>query len=303
MHSFKRILKKACMLSITLSMAAGYLPQPVLAAEDEVMTESTGAEDETPEYYKVVFDASTADAGSMEDFEFDSYTQSLILPKNTMTREGYTFTGWSTTIDGKDMLDADDTVLEPAFFIPDLAEIKVKDFTFEYDSDHDGQIDAEKETYSLKDAVKDNTLRLYPQWKMAQNRESGISQTEKKTPEKSGDKSDGEDDSDADPDSGSDKKADAKKDPAKDSKDDSEKKEDGKADSEKEDFDEPMDTTDEMVAAAELSEEEFKELTASVRRAPARAAASAGYGTTIDSVNVSCITEGHDGQSVSGFKV
>lgn len=309
MHSFKRILKKACMLSITLSMAAGYLPQPVLAAEDEVMTESTGAEDETPEYYKVVFDASTADAGSMEDFEFDSYTQSLTLPKNTMTREGYTFTGWSTTIDGKDMLDADDTVLEPAFFIPDLAEIKVKDFTFEYDSDHDGQIDAEKETYSLKDAVKDNTLRLYPQWKMAQNRESGTSQTEKKTPEKSGDKSDGEDDSDADPDSGSDKKADAKKDPAKDSKDDSEKKEDGKADSEKEDFDEPMDTTDEMVAAAELSEEEFKELTASasqssgsskMRRAPARAAASAGYGTTIDSVNVSWITEGHDGQSVSG---
>ena len=110
----------------------------------------------------VKFDANGG-TGSMDDVTIeDSADFNLTLPTSTLTRDGYTFAGWSTTADGKDVHASDGSVSMRAVEVPSSTAIDT--WKFSWDADDNGTVDPTTETFDLIDCVRDDTLTLYAQW-------------------------------------------------------------------------------------------------------------------------------------------
>lgn len=110
----------------------------------------------------VKFDANGG-TGSMDDVTIeDSADFNLTLPTSTLTRDGYTFAGWSTTADGKDAKASDGTVSMRAVEVPNSTAIDT--WKFSWDADDNGTVDPSSESFDLTDCVRDDTLTLYAQW-------------------------------------------------------------------------------------------------------------------------------------------
>ena len=92
----------------------------------------------------------------------DSTNFNLTLPTSTLTRDGYTFAGWSTTADGKDVKASDGTVSMRAVEVPNSTALDT--WKFSWDAAGNGTVDPTSETFDLTDCVRDGSLVLYAQW-------------------------------------------------------------------------------------------------------------------------------------------
>jgi pilin isopeptide linkage protein/uncharacterized repeat protein (TIGR02543 family) len=123
-------------------------------------TPNASSDEKTPATVK--FDANGG-MGSMDDVTIEDSTNfNLTLPTSTLTRDGYTFAGWSTTADGKDVKASDGTVSMRAVEVPNSTALDT--WKFSWDADGNGTVDPTSETFDLTDCVRDGSLVLYAQW-------------------------------------------------------------------------------------------------------------------------------------------
>lgn len=112
----------------------------------------------------VHFDANGASSGTMADETF-AWDTATALAANAYVREGYRFSGWSTTADGRTVQDDPATAADETFLATSVADgAQMLRDVASYDSDGDGK----SETYDLSYAVKGpeaaGTIVLYAQW-------------------------------------------------------------------------------------------------------------------------------------------
>ncbi|MGI6046193.1 MAG: InlB B-repeat-containing protein, partial [Eggerthellaceae bacterium] len=115
----------------------------------------------------IIFDGNGASAGSMDDLTVSSESDPVQLPKNTFSRDGYEFSGWSTTASGKDEREM------KAVAVPDATTII--NWAFTWDANEDGTI-TDDEHYTLTDALRNDSLTLYAQWKPVSQENSSSAQ-------------------------------------------------------------------------------------------------------------------------------
>lgn len=119
----------------------------------------TGSE-ETEE--RLHFDPNGATSGEMNDLVIAPTPDSpwsVDVPANGFVREGYSFSGWSTSPTGSDVTDNPSTLADEtlrAVWIPDCASIRGLDCVESADGKH---VDAD-----LSPCVRDGSLTLYAQW-------------------------------------------------------------------------------------------------------------------------------------------
>ena len=172
------VFSKATALTLSSVMALSNLGSFQIQAENEGSFEQTSdALDEntsSAQGIAVYFDGTTADQGEMDPVWVEEDQTTFTTPENEFVRNGYVFTGWSTTLDNMDvtqmMADEDGEhleVLEKAVFIPaEIERLELPAWTFYRDINENGQIE-DDEVFTLKDCIKDDELTLYPQWKKA----------------------------------------------------------------------------------------------------------------------------------------
>ncbi|MCI6262305.1 MAG: BspA family leucine-rich repeat surface protein [Olsenella sp.] len=126
----------------------------------QVQDATTKKQEKTPATIKLDANGGT---GTMEDVQIeDSSDFEQKLAQNVYKRDGYVFSGWSTTADGKDAKNAAGKVVTPAVAVPDGADIS--NWKFLWDADNDGTADPKTETFDLASCVKDGALTLYALW-------------------------------------------------------------------------------------------------------------------------------------------
>lgn len=132
------------------------------AASQTPAAETPAATDNEKVSATVKFDANGGE-GSMDDVSIeDSASFKLTLPTSTLTRDGYTFAGWSTTPDGKDAHANDGSVSMRAVEVPNSTSLDT--WKFSWDADNNGSVDPSSESFDLSDCVRDGALVLYAQW-------------------------------------------------------------------------------------------------------------------------------------------
>ena len=99
-------MKKLLCLLLAVILSLGLLPGSVLAAETENAPDAAA---NAHEYRRVIFNANGG-AGSMDTLVVD-LGHTVTLPKNTFTRENYTFLCWNTQADGSGTSYADGSSL------------------------------------------------------------------------------------------------------------------------------------------------------------------------------------------------
>lgn len=141
--------------------------QPVASAasqatEGQSSGNQSAADSAASKAATIRFDANGG-SGSMDDAKIADCTNfDQKLSASAFTRDGYTFAGWSTTVDGQDQKDSSGNVVTPAIAVPDQADIA--NWKFSWDANGDGTVDSNTETFDLSSCVKNNELTLYAQW-------------------------------------------------------------------------------------------------------------------------------------------
>ena len=111
----------------------------------QVQDAATEKQEKTPATIRLDANGGT---GTMEDVQIeDSSDFELKLAQNVYKRDGYVFSGWSTTADGKDAKNAAGKVVTPAVAVPDGSDIS--SWKFLWDADNDGTADPKTETFEL----------------------------------------------------------------------------------------------------------------------------------------------------------
>lgn len=130
------------------------------AAEQKAAEEKKAAEEQAQKRI-LVYNGNGA-AGKMDDTVFKvGDGEKVTVVKNAFARDGYEFTGWSTTSNNEDVKGQDGTVTMKAVFVP--ADTQLKGMKFEYDVNGDGTV-ADDEKFDLTDCVRDQAITLYAQW-------------------------------------------------------------------------------------------------------------------------------------------
>ena len=159
--------RKTGVVLMTCLMLTSGIPNQLLAQAAEATVaaqQDTGADAAGGELasHALTYDGNGATAGSMDPTVYGSDGGATVkVAANAFEREGYTFTGWSTTATGEDLKDGDGKVSMRAVFIP--AETELDNLTFSWDENGDGKI-ADDERLDASDCERDNYLTLYAQW-------------------------------------------------------------------------------------------------------------------------------------------
>lgn len=184
--TLKRFAKAACSVALSIVMVVSLAPSPLAygeaatkdAQENEQAAQSqqtiqdasnaqaeptTSSEQTTnPNERTIIFDGNGATGGTMDEFKFIE-GDPVTLPDNAFIRTDYQFDGWSTTPDGEDMLDATGAITMPAIKVPDATSLINE--VFSWDVNGDATIDSETEKFNLTPCYREQTLKLYAQWK------------------------------------------------------------------------------------------------------------------------------------------
>lgn len=160
--------RKTGVVLMTCLMLTSGIPNQLLAQAAEATAaaqQDTGADAATSEQtsHALTYDGNGATEGSMDPTVYgDDGGTTVKVADNQFKREGYTFTGWSTTATGEDLKDDDGKVSMRAVFIP--AETELDNLAFSWDENDDGKV-ADDEHFDASDCERDNYLTLYAQWK------------------------------------------------------------------------------------------------------------------------------------------